>query len=271
VFPVTIGGVVDTFEGPSPLIHDPPPCKDPQPEINRRCVDSSPDASSACPHCRSEDNRHLLLSSHMQHSTASPTYVVCSDSLDSSLNSESRSSRASCPDVGNLSAAPQLSSRRCRKRRHRGRHHSHHSDNAMVTESRHHDVRLPSPSTRTTALGSSSLPTVVPCAMSYCAGSGVVSKSAPCATASFMSINGPVPWDLESGNAGRVSQTSSYTLESPPLRVCSPASPDRTPTRDQRRSTRRSWYSQGFPFFSSLAADDGVTEVRCILLAEILS
>jgi hypothetical protein len=190
----------------------------------------------------------------MERCTSSPRYVVCSDSLGGTVNSESCS-----PDVGNLTAVPQLSSCRWRKRRHRGRHRRRNYDNAMVTESPPDDPRLQSPSARTTASGSSSLPTAIPSALSlHRAESDVVSKSAPCGD--------PVSWDLESESAERVSHTSAYTLDSPPFQICSSSSPDLT------WSTNRSWYSQAFPFFSvSLGGDDDVTKVQCILLIKILS
>jgi hypothetical protein len=275
MFPVTLGGVIDTFEGPPPLIHNSPPCKEPQLEINHCSVDSSSNVvSSPSLHCHSKDNRNTPPSSHVQHSTSSPRYVVYSDSRDGGLSSELGSNRASCPDVGNLTTVPHLSSCRCRKRRHRGRHCRHNSDNGTATASAPDDLRLQPPRPRTTANGSSTIPTVIPSALSsHGAESGVVSKSAPCDTCSYMGmVSNPVSWDLESGSTERVSQTSPCTLDSPPLRVCSSTSADLTPSKDQRRSTSRSWYSQALPFFSvSLGGDDDVAEVRCILLRKMLS
>jgi hypothetical protein len=275
MFPVTIGGVVDTCEGPSPLLHDSSPCKDPQLEINHCSVDSSSSVvSSPSPHHRSKDNKNAPPNSHMEHSASSPRYVVCSGSLDGAPIREPCSNQVSCPDVGNLTTVPHLSSCRWRKRRHRGRHRRRNSDNAMVTESPPNDLRLQSPSPRTTANGSSTVPTVVPSALAlHSAESDVVSKSAPCDTWSFMDmISDPVSSDLESHSAERVSQTSPYKLASPPFKIYSCSSPDLTLSKDQRWSTSRSWYSQAIPFFSgSLCGDHGVTEVQCILLTEILS
>jgi hypothetical protein len=265
MFPVTIGGIVDTFEGPSSLIHDSPPCKDPQLEINHRSVASS---SSVVPsrssHHRSEDNSSTPPNSRMEHCTSSPRHVVCSDSPDAAVSSESCSNQASCPDIGNLTTVPQLSSCRWRKRRHRGRHRRRNYGNAMVTESPPADLR-------TTASGSSSLPTVIPSALSlHSAESGVVSKSAPCGAMGI--ISDLVSWNLESDSAERVPQTSAYALDSPPFKICSSSSPDLTPSQNPRCSTSRSWYSQAFPFFSvSLGGDYDVTKVQCILLSKILS
>jgi hypothetical protein len=255
MFPVTIGGVVDTFEGPSPLIPNPPPCKGPQLDINHRPVVSS----SPSPQHRGEDNRNSPLSSRTQLCSSSPRNVVCSDSLDGGLSCKSRDNRAPCPDIGNLTTVSQLSSCRCRKRRHRGRHRSRYPDNTMVIESLPDDLKLLSPSATTTANSSSILPTVVPCALSlHSTESSVVSKSAPCDTSRFMGmISDPV-----SGKAGTAPQTSRH----------SSASPDLTPSKAQHRSTCRSWYSQAIPFFSDiLGGDDDVTKVQCILLTKTLS
>lgn len=269
MFPVTIGGVVDTFEGPSPLLHDP------QLEINHRSVDSSSSiVSCPSPHHRSKDNKNTPPNSHMEHSTSFARYVVSSDSLDGAVSSEPCNKQVSCPDVGNLTTVPQLSSCRWRKRRHRGRQRRHNSDNVMVTESPPDDLRLQSPSPMTTANVSSILPTVVPSALSqHSAESDVVSKSAPCDTWSFMGmISDPVSSDLESRSAQRVSQTSPYTLDSAPFKIHFSSSPDLTLSKDQRWATSRSWYTRAFPFLSgSLCGDNDVTEVRYVLLTEILS
>jgi hypothetical protein len=267
MFPVTIGGV-DTFEGPSPLIPDPPPCKDPQLDINHRSVVSSPS-----PQHRGKDNRNSPPSSRMQHSPSSPRNVVCSVSLDGGLSSNSHNNPASCPDVGNLTTVSQLSSRRCRKRRHRGRHRSYYPDNTMVIESLPDDLKLLSPSATTTANSCSILPTVVPCALLlHSTESSVVSKSAPCDTSRFMGmISDPVSWDLVSGKAETVSQTSPYSLNSRRLSASSSASPDLNPSKAQHRSTGRSWYSQAFPFSDILGGDDDVAKVQCILLTKTLS
>jgi hypothetical protein len=262
MFPVTIGGVIDTFDVPSPLIHDSPPCKDPQLEINHRSVDSSSSVvSSPSPRHRSKDNRNTPPNSHMDHCASSARCVVCSESLDGSVSSESCSNQASCPDVGNLTAVPQLSSCRWRKRRHRRRYRRRNYDNAMVTESPSNDLRLQSPS----ASGCSSLPTVIPSALSLqSAESDALSKSAPCAVDTVI--------DPVSDSAERVSQTSAYALVSPRFQICSSSSPDLTSSQDQRWSTSRSWYSQAFPFFSvSPGRDDDVTKVQCILLTKIMS
>jgi hypothetical protein len=68
--------------------------------------------------------------------------------------------------------------------------------------------------------------------------------------------------DRGSGSTEKAASTTPGALDSPTLRVCFSTSADPAPSKDQRRSASRSWYSQAFPFFSvSLSGDDDVTEV----------
>jgi hypothetical protein len=261
MFPVTISSVVDTFEGHLPLPHDPPPRIDPQLKGNRRFAHSSSNVDAPSRQHRSKDNSNASVDTHIDHSKSSLKDAVRSDlhKGDVVINN-----RASCPDIRNLAAVPQLASPRWKKRRHRGRHRRHHSDNIMITASPPEDLRLHLPASRIAANGSNTHPTDIPSASSLdCSDSDDLFKSAPCDTWNFMDmVNDSVSTDLESSNTENAPQTSFGTLDSPPFTVCSSTSPDPASSKGQRRSTSRSWYSQALPFFSiSLGGDDDVTEV----------
>jgi len=253
MFPVTISGVVDTFEGTPPLPNDSASGNEPQLEINLSSLDSSSNAGTphSC-HQRNKDGRKASTNTHVQHSKSFPKDSVHSDSHKGGLCSEPDDNRASCPDISNLTAVPHLASPKWKKRRHRGRHRHDHS---MTTGSPSHDFGLQLPSPRTDANCCTVIPSASPL---HATDSADLSKSAPCDTWSLMGIiTDPMSWGPESSSTERVA--------SPPFKVCSSVSSDLTPSKDQRRSTGSSWCSQALPFFSvSLSGDDDVTQVQCL-------
>jgi len=259
IFPVDIGDVLDATEDPPPLLDDSPPSKDSQSQIKSVPVDSSSDISAPASRKHySQNNRNTSTILHTECSKSYPKDVVSSDSRDSVMGSGCGNNQASCPDIRTVTRIPQLASPRPKKRRHRGRRRQH-SDSAMVTGSLQDDS-----SPRTAANGSAAPPSTVPPAGSllYSDPDGF-SKSAPCDYWSFMGmVSDPVSWGLESSSTETVPLTSPVRADSSPDTACTC-----TPPKDQRRLTKRSWYTQALPYFSvSLGGDDDVTEVQCTLL-----
>jgi hypothetical protein len=250
---------LDAIEDPPPLLDDSPPSKDSQSRINRVPVNSSSDISAPVSRKHySQNNGKTSTSVHTECSKSYPKNVVSSDLRESVMGSGCGDNQASSPDIRTITRIPQLASPRPKKRRHRGRRRQH-SDSAMVTGSLQDD-----PSHRTDANGSTAPPTTVPPAESlrYSDPDGF-SKSAPCDYWSFMGmVCDPVSWGLESSSTETAPLTSPVRADSSPntAYTC-------TPPKDQRRLTKRSWYTQALPYFSvSLGGDDDVTEVQCTLL-----
>jgi hypothetical protein len=258
IFPVAIDDVFDTAEDPPPLPADSPPGKDSQLQRNHVPVDSS--SNVVTPASRKhyiQKNRNASTSLHSELSKSYPKDVVSCDSRASGLSSGCGNNQASCPDISTLTRIPQLATPRLKKRRHRGRHRQH-SDN-MVTGSPQDD-----PLPRTAGNGSATPVSIVPSASSLRdTDPDSLSKSAHCDSWSFVGmVSDPVSWGLESSSTETVPMTSPDTADSPTTTASSS-----TPPKDQRRLTKRSWYTQALPFFSvSLGGDDDVTEVQYALL-----
>ena len=247
---------MDAIENPPPTPDDSPPGKDSQLQLKRGSVDSSSNIGSPASRKHySQKNRNTSTSLHTEYSKSYPK-DVSSDSGESGLSNGCGNNQASSPGIRTLTRTPQLASPRPKKRRHRGRHRQH--SNAMVVGSLQDD-----PSPRTAANGSAVPSTTVPSAgpLRDTDPDGF-SKSAPDSWSFMGMASDPVSWSLEPSSTETAPLTSPVTEDSPPNTACTCV-----PSKDQRRLTKGSWYTQALPFFSvSFSGDDDVTEVQCTLL-----